>query len=135
MPRRLLAAATLLAVATACTSDGEPSAARSSTTGAPAASATATLSPPHVVIVDITVRDGKRVGALRRVKVRRGERVRIVVTSDAVDEVHAHIPGKSLRATVGPSGPATLGFAVNVAGVFEVELEKRHVVLVELEVR
>lgn len=137
---RSLSLAVALVLGAACSDSGGTRATTSTPvqSGAPTG---ASVSPPrpmpsiNVRTVRVEVKGGKRVGPLQRVRLRRGERIWVIVTSDVVDDVHAHVPGKNLRAKVGPSGEATLGFSVNVAGVFEVELEKRHLLLLELEVR
>jgi hypothetical protein len=95
--------------------------------------ATTAETEPSAVQVVVEVRDGGPVGGVRRVDVERGERVELVVRSDVDDHVHVH--GVDLFRDVGPGAPARLRFRASVPGVIEVELEDRHLLLAELEVR
>jgi FtsP/CotA-like multicopper oxidase with cupredoxin domain len=69
----------------------------------------------------------------RRVRISRGERVRILVEADVADEVHLH--GYDLTRPVAPGKPATIEFAADLPGVYEVELEQASRKLFDLEVR
>jgi hypothetical protein len=71
--------------------------------------------------------------ASRRVRVDRGERVRIRVEADRDEEVHVH--GYDLSADVAPGKPAVIEFTADAAGVFEVELEQAGLKLFELQVQ
>jgi hypothetical protein len=84
-------------------------------------------------LIEARVTGGKVETAERRVSVKRGERVRIQVESDQGDEVHVH--GYDLTRPVGPGKPATIEFAADLPGVYEVELEAAKRKLLELEVR
>jgi hypothetical protein len=55
------------------------------------------------------------------------------VTADVVDHVHLH--GYDLFADVAPGQPAKLEFNAETPGRFELELEERHALIAELEVR
>jgi hypothetical protein len=91
--------------------------------------------PPTTVearLVDVVVRRGSVEGGGRQ-EVPLNERVRLRVTSDVEEEVHVH--GYNHRFQVGPTGPAEITFIANLPGVFEVELEKSHKRLLNLEVR
>jgi hypothetical protein len=55
------------------------------------------------------------------------------VTSDVADEVHVH--GYDLKVDLEAGVPGELTFTPDAAGVFEVELEKKGLKLIELEVR
>jgi hypothetical protein len=83
-------------------------------------------------LVDVVVRRGSVEGGGRQ-EVPINERVRLRVTSDVEEEVHVH--GYNHRFQVGPTGPAEITFIANLPGVFEVELEKSHKRLLNLEVR
>ncbi|HEX2023602.1 MAG TPA: hypothetical protein VHF00_02790, partial [Acidimicrobiales bacterium] len=83
-------------------------------------------------LVDVVVRRGSVEGGGRQ-EVPLNERVRLRVTSDLEEEVHVH--GYNHRFQVGPTGPAEITFIANLPGVFEVELEKSHKRLLNLEVR
>jgi FtsP/CotA-like multicopper oxidase with cupredoxin domain len=71
--------------------------------------------------------------ASRRVRVDRGERVRIRVQADRNEEVHVH--GYDLSQDVAPGKPATIEFTADAPGVFEVELEQAALKLFELQVQ
>jgi len=100
------------------------------TTAAPPTTAPATTAPGRVIRVSFA--DGAVTGTTRE-QVRRGENVRLVVTSDVADEVHVH--GYDLRADVAAGGTAEISFTADIPGVFEVELEDRHRRLLTLEVQ
>lgn len=82
-------------------------------------------SPPPPAVVRITIREGLPVGGIRRVTVKRGRRVTLVVTSDISDHVHLH--GYNVIRDVGPGMPARLPFRATIAGTVEAELEDRGV--------
>jgi len=84
-------------------------------------------------LVQVRVAGGKVETAQRRVRVSRGDRVRIHVQSDQADEVHVH--GFDLSEEVGPGKPATVEFTADLPGVWEVELENAKRKLFDLEVR
>ena len=56
----------------------------------------------------------------------------VTVTGDVTDEVHVH--GYDLFAPIAPGQPATIRFDADIPGVFEVELEGSHVLILELEI-
>lgn len=91
-----------------------------------------TVSPtPEVRTIEVEFAGGDVQGP-ERVEVARGERIRIEVSADVSDEVHVH--GYDLTAEVTPAAPAVIELVADVSGVFEVELEERHVLLFRLEV-
>lgn len=59
-----------------------------------------------------------------------GGQVEFVVISDTAEEVHVH--GYDIFADVGPGQPAAFSFVADIPGIFEVELEGSHELLVEL---
>ena len=71
--------------------------------------------------------------ASRRVRVDRGEKVRIQVEADRNEEVHLH--GYDLSSDVAPGKPAIIDFTADAPGVFEVELEQARLKLFELQVQ
>jgi heme/copper-type cytochrome/quinol oxidase subunit 2 len=71
--------------------------------------------------------------ASRRVRVSRGEKVRIQVEADHAEEVHVH--GYDLKKDVAPGEPAVIEFTADAPGVFEVELEEAALKLFELQVQ
>lgn len=99
----------------------------------PTAEATSSPTPSETAsVIDVRVAEGQVQGP-GRVAVPLGGSVVLHVTSDVADEVHVH--GYDLTEEVAAGGTATLSFAADIPGVFEVELEERHLRLLELEVR
>jgi len=87
---------------------------------------------PHPQIDRVVVRGGQPVGAVERLEYDRGERVRLTVRSDVADEVHVH--GYDISKEVAAGGSVRFRFPADIEGVFEVELEQRHVQIAELRV-
>jgi hypothetical protein len=88
---------------------------------------------PEAATLAIVVRGGVPEGGIQRLTVSRGEEVRIVVRSDAADEVHLH--GYELVRRVAPGAPAQFRLTATTPGRFEIETHERHVLVGELEVR
>ncbi len=83
-------------------------------------------------VIRVAFHNGTVTGDARH-QVRRGETVRLVVTSDVADEVHVH--GYDERIDVPAGGTGELSFTADIHGVFEVELEHRHRRLFTLQVQ
>ena len=92
----------------------------------------ATTAPRAPTTIAIVVAGGQPSGGIQRVKLSKGEKVVLVVTSDVADEVHLH--GYDLSADVAAGGSAEIPFTVDTVGKFDVELEESGVQLAELEV-
>jgi hypothetical protein len=96
--------------------DDETSAARTTKT---------TTEEPHETVVNeqkfhrIRIKGGEPVGGVKDIKVTKGEHVRIVVSSDADDDIHLH--GYDIEKTVKPGEPAQFNFVANIEGIFEIE--------------
>jgi FtsP/CotA-like multicopper oxidase with cupredoxin domain len=125
-----------------CGGDGGGEAASTTTAATTTTSATTATSTGDAAtttagfagkLVQVRVAGGKVETAQRRVRVSRGDRVRIQVQSDQADEVHVH--GFDLSEDVGPGKPATVEFTADLPGVWEVELENAKRKLFDLEVR
>lgn len=135
-PRTLVALALLVLMA--CGADDEPvvgspsspttTAGRSTT---PTAGPTTTTTAPGT-LVTVAVQGG-RVDGPGRQRVALNDTVTLRVTSDVADEVHVHAYEK--KAPVGPGQPAEITFVASIPGVFEIELEQAHRLLMTLEVR
>ena len=109
-------------------------AATSTTTGASTGSqATTTTAGFSGVLIEATVTGDKVETASRRVRIDRGQKVRIRVQADRAEEVHLH--GYDLSADVAPGRPAVIDFTADAPGVFEVELEQAHLRLFELQIQ
>ena len=75
--------------------------------------------PPEPEITRIRMRDGSVVGGAQDIEVVRGDTVRIVVTSDAPDEIHLH--GYDITRNPAPGKPARFQFRADAEGAFEIE--------------
>jgi FtsP/CotA-like multicopper oxidase with cupredoxin domain len=75
--------------------------------------------PPEPEVTRIRMRDGSVVGGAKDIEVTRGDVVRIVVTSNAPDEIHLH--GYDITRTPGPGQPARFQFTADAEGAFEIE--------------
>jgi plastocyanin len=67
----------------------------------------------------IRIKGGKVVGGPADIKVQKGDHVRIVVSSDAHDDIHLH--GYDIERPVEPGQPAQFNFTANIEGIFEIE--------------
>lgn len=115
------------------------------TTTAPASGTTPPPSADHERAADaepapaaptferISVRAGKPVAGIKKIKVRKGDRARFEVTStDTSDEVHLH--GYDISRDVKPGNRARFSFAANAEGIFEIELHGSGTQIAELTV-
>jgi FtsP/CotA-like multicopper oxidase with cupredoxin domain len=75
--------------------------------------------PPEPEISLIRVRGGTAVGGVKRLQATKGDTVRIVVRSDAPDEIHLH--GYDIYENAGPGQPARFVFRADIEGIFEIE--------------
>jgi hypothetical protein len=88
---------------------------------------------PRPKVGRIFVRDGRPAGGVRRFELKRGERVRFAVYSDAADEMHIH--GFEITKAVPARRLVSFAFPADIEGVFEVELHEAHVQIAELRIR
>jgi FtsP/CotA-like multicopper oxidase with cupredoxin domain len=91
---------------------------------------TGTATPKPVAIV---VRNAKPVGGIRKIEVKKGDRVRFSVTSDVADEIHVH--GYDFHKDVPAGGKVSFSFPATIAGGFEIELEGRKEQIADLTVQ
>jgi FtsP/CotA-like multicopper oxidase with cupredoxin domain len=75
--------------------------------------------PPEPQVARIRMRDGRVVGGAQDIEVERGDTVRIVVASDAPDEIHLH--GYDITRNAAPGRPARFRFEAEAEGAFEIE--------------
>jgi hypothetical protein len=75
--------------------------------------------PPKPPVTRIRIKDGQVVGGSRTVETAQGDKVRIVISSDAGDELHLH--GYDITKNSGPGEKAVFDFKANLEGVFELE--------------
>lgn len=106
----------------------------------PTISATTTVPPvapttptTREQMINVRIAGGKPVGGIVRAKVKKGQRVLLVVRSNVADEVHIH--GYDVKQDVPAGGTARIHFMAAIPGVFEVELEDRGLQIAELTVR
>ncbi|MDI3404181.1 hypothetical protein QIS96_10155 [Streptomyces sp. B-S-A6] len=83
--------------------------------------------------VAIAIADGRVQPPPDRVELKRGERVRLKVTSDRADTLHVH--GYDKEAELPAGKPVTLTFSADRTGLFEVETHDSGLVLTQLVVR
>jgi heme/copper-type cytochrome/quinol oxidase subunit 2 len=82
----------------------------------------------------IEVQKGKPVGGIHPITVKKGETVRLTVSSnDTSSEVHVH--GYDFMKDVKPGQPAKFSFPAKIEGVFEVELEQTATQIAKLTVQ
>jgi plastocyanin len=67
----------------------------------------------------IQIKGGEPVGGPADIKVKKGDKVRIVVSADAHDDIHLH--GYDIEKPVEPGQPAQFNFTANIEGIFEIE--------------
>ena len=67
----------------------------------------------------IQIKGGKPVGGAQDIKVKKGDKVTIVVSADARDDIHLH--GYNIEKDIEPGKPATFKFTAGIEGIFEIE--------------
>jgi FtsP/CotA-like multicopper oxidase with cupredoxin domain len=118
----------------AATTTTATSASTSTTIGTTTSTAaTTTTTGFSGTVIEVRITGDELETASRRVRVDRGEKVRIRVQADRTEEVHLH--GYDLSKDVAPGKPAVIDFTADAAGVFEVELEQARLRLFELQVQ
>jgi FtsP/CotA-like multicopper oxidase with cupredoxin domain len=75
--------------------------------------------PPEPEVTRFRMRGGAVVGGVKDIEVESGDTVRIVVTSDAPDEIHLH--GYDITRNAAPGRPARFRFKAEAEGAFEIE--------------
>jgi plastocyanin len=128
---RLIVPVLALALAAAC--GGEAKETPTSAAPSNSASASASVSPSSdAVEIKVTVSGGKVAPRPSIHKIKKGQTVRIIVTSDKADEVHVHGYEKEQELTAGQ--PGTIEFTADQTGRFEVETHKSGLQLFQFEV-
>jgi hypothetical protein len=82
--------------------------------------------------IRIVVRSGQVEGGIRRPSVDKGDKVVLVVDTDAGEYVHVH--GYDISEDVVAGTPTRLSFVASTPGRFEVELHNPSVVIADLQV-
>jgi plastocyanin len=75
--------------------------------------------PPAPVVARIQIRGGEAVGGPAEIQVKNGDTVVIVVSADALDDIHLH--GYDIEKPAEPGQPARFRFKANLEGEFEIE--------------
>ena len=101
--------------------------------GAAPAQSTGAVVPP--LAVDITQSQGKLTPSGQKIDAQVGQTVRLQVTSDIDDEIHAHTGGDGYELEVKAGQPATGEFVLSSPGSFEVESHHLNQVIVILNAR
>jgi hypothetical protein len=118
----LLAAAVVVAVGAfvIAQSGGDDNGDKTSTAGAGETSQTTTSSEPaQPEAFRINVKGGVVDGDTQTFTVKKNDRVRIVVSSDAPDQIHLH--GYDIEKEAMPGKPARFDFKANVEGAYIIE--------------
>jgi hypothetical protein len=97
------------------------------------APAETTPTRPQPQTVTIRVVGGVPQGGIARPKVKKGDRIVLVVRSDAGEEVHVH--GYDVERPITPGKPVRLPITATIPGRFEVELHHPDAVLAVLTVQ
>ena len=82
-------------------------------------------------MIELKVIDGKLEGGARREAVNLGDEVTLRVSGNSRGDVHVHGYDSYLRLE---EGAGELVFEASIPGVFEVEMEDSHTLLIRLEV-
>jgi hypothetical protein len=105
------------------------------TTTAPTQTTTTTTTPtaPKPTTIAIVVEQGRPKGGIKRPTIEKGDKVVLVVRTDAGEEVHLH--GYDIEKPVTPGTPLRIPFTANLPGRFEFELHHPDALLAVIEVR
>ncbi len=139
MRRLILLASVLTLLVAACGSGSSTTAATGATTTTSSSSTTTetisgttTATTANIEVPRIKVEDGVKTEGLDTISVRVGETVRFEVESDVADEIHVH--GYDISFETTPDEEVLVEFVADATGIFEVELERLAVHLVDIEV-
>jgi hypothetical protein len=75
--------------------------------------------PPEPEVTRIRLQGGEVAGGVREIEAAKGDTVRIVISSDAPDELHLH--GYDIEREAAPGQPARFRFKANAEGEFVLE--------------
>jgi FtsP/CotA-like multicopper oxidase with cupredoxin domain len=75
--------------------------------------------PPEPEVTRIRLQGGEVAGGVKEIQAARGDTVRIVISSDAPDELHLH--GYDIEREAAPGQPARFRFKANAEGEFVLE--------------
>ena len=83
--------------------------------------------------IAIVVKDGRPQGGIERPTIEKGDKVVVVVRTDAGEEVHLH--GYDVEKPVTPGTPVRIPFTADLPGRFELELHHPDALLAVIEVK
>ena len=92
-----------------------------------------TTTAPKQTTITVVVENGRPRGGIARPTLQKGERVVLVVRTDAGEAVHLH--GYDIEKQVTPGRPVRIPFTASVPGRFELELHHPDALLAVLQVR
>jgi hypothetical protein len=67
----------------------------------------------------LQIKGGEPVGGVQDFKVTKGDKVTLIVTADAHDDIHVH--GVDIEKPVEPGKPTTFKFTADTEGIFDIE--------------
>jgi hypothetical protein len=114
------------------TSSSTTTATQSTGTGTTTTTTTQQAKPAGPPTYTVVVKGAKPVGGVKKVTVKKGDTVNLVVKSDVADEIHIH--GYDVHKTVKAGGSVRFRFKASIDGKFEIELEGRKEQIAELTV-
>jgi len=103
------------------------------TTTAATTVSTETTAAPKPTTITVVVKGGRPQGGIQRPSIAKGEKVVLVVRTDAGEELHLH--GYDIEKPVTPGAPVRIPFTANLPGRFELELHHPDALLAVIEVR
>ena len=132
--------ASVLALA-GCGGGGSSETSPATDTGTATATTATTVGPatattpaaPKPTTITIAVKQGRPSGGIQRPSIRKGDKVVLVIRTDAGEQVHLH--GYDIEKPVTPGTPVRIPFTANLPGRFELELHHPDALLAVLEVR
>jgi predicted small lipoprotein YifL len=107
-----------------------PAVTTTETTSTTTTTETTAATPTTIAIV---VKEGRPQGGIKRPTIEKGDKVVVVVRTDAGEEVHLH--GYDIEKPVTAGEPVRIPFTANLPGRFELELHHPDALLAVIEVR
>ena len=106
------------------------SASSSTTTSTTTSTGETPTSLPEATVIHVV--GGQPVGGKQKISVKKGDTIRLKVTSDEAGEIHVH--GFDLEEEAAPGKPASFTFTANIEGRFEVESHVSNAQIAEISV-
>jgi FtsP/CotA-like multicopper oxidase with cupredoxin domain len=91
-------------------------------TGTGTSSTSSTPSAPKPDVFRLQIKGGNPVGGVQDFKVKKGDKVTLIVTADAEDDIHVH--GVDIEKPVAPGKPTIFRFTADTEGIFDIESHK-----------